>query len=305
MMVIADDDPATALRISSVARTLNPTFRIVVRTRYIAEIDPLTKAGVDCVIAEELESIIQLFAEVLRDYQIPAEEIEAHEEAVRRSGYQALLSESAGAKPSVECDVTRDCLETRTVIVRAGMPVTTRSLAELDLEAKYGLALKSIRRDGKDVDSSNGNMVLRDGDVLVLSGTASAFSESAALFRNSWSPHRPKAGQPRPSSSTSQADFVDTERVIELSINGNASKCSHLDQIHPVSPSARGCEECLKLGDTWVHLRICMTCGHVGCCDTSKNKHATKHFSQNAHPIIKSLQPGENWAWCYPDNLFL
>jgi CPA2 family monovalent cation:H+ antiporter-2 len=305
MMVIADDDPATALRISSVARTLNPTFRIVVRTRYIAEIELLTKAGVDSVIAEELESIVQLFAEVLRDYQIPAEEIQAHEATVRRSGYQALLSESDEERPSVECDVTRDCLETRTVIVRAGMPVTNRSLAGLDLEAKYNLALKSIRRDGKDLNSNFGNLVLRARDELILSGTATAFAESASLFRDSRPPNRPKAGPSRLASSTNQADFVDTERVIELSVDGNASKCSHLGQIHPVLPSARGCEECLKLGDTWVHLRICMTCGHVGCCDSSKNKHATKHFSRNDHPIIKSLQPGEDWAWCYPDNLYL
>ena len=86
MMVIADDDPATAHRIAAVARTLNPTMRIVVRTRYIAEISPLTAGGADRVVAEELESIVQLFAEVLRDYRIPAEEIEAHEEAVRRGG---------------------------------------------------------------------------------------------------------------------------------------------------------------------------------------------------------------------------
>jgi CPA2 family monovalent cation:H+ antiporter-2 len=185
------------------------------------------------------------------------------------------------------------------------MPVTTPSLVVLDLEAKYSLTLKNIRRDGKNLDLSSGDLVLRAGDELVLSGTASAFAKSASLFRDSRSPNHPKVGQPRPATSANQADFVDTERVIELNIDGNASKCSHLDQIHPVLPSARGCEECLKLGDTWVHLRICMTCGHVGCCDSSKNKHATKHFSQNGHPIIKALQPGEDWAWCYPDNFFL
>ncbi len=82
-------------------------------------------------------------------------------------------------------------------------------------------------------------------------------------------------------------------------------KCSHLNLIHTVTPSAEGCEECLALGDTWIHLRICQTCGHVGCCDSSKNKHATKHFHASNHPIVKSFQPGENWSWCYIDKTYV
>ncbi len=81
--------------------------------------------------------------------------------------------------------------------------------------------------------------------------------------------------------------------------------CTHLDQIRAVSPSAQGCEECLKMGDTWVHLRICRICGHVGCCDNSKNKHATKHYHATGHPIIQSFEPDEDWMWCYPDEVFL
>ncbi|MCW5890707.1 MAG: MFS transporter [bacterium] len=77
--------------------------------------------------------------------------------------------------------------------------------------------------------------------------------------------------------------------------------CSHLDMIRPVHPHARGCEECLRLGDAWVHLRLCLTCGHVGCCDSSKNRHATKHFWASQHPIVRSLEPGEDWRWCYVD----
>jgi uncharacterized UBP type Zn finger protein len=80
--------------------------------------------------------------------------------------------------------------------------------------------------------------------------------------------------------------------------------CSHLDQIRDVTPSANGCEECLKMGDTWMHLRLCESCGHVGCCDDSKNKHATKHYRATRHPIIKSFEPGEEWGWCYVDELF-
>jgi len=83
-----------------------------------------------------------------------------------------------------------------------------------------------------------------------------------------------------------------------------AQQCFHLDQIQAVTPSAEGCEDCLKTGDTWMHLRLCETCGHVGCCDSSPNKHATKHFHATQHPIIKSFEPGEDWGYCYPDDLF-
>jgi uncharacterized UBP type Zn finger protein len=84
-----------------------------------------------------------------------------------------------------------------------------------------------------------------------------------------------------------------------------AMVCTHLDQIRPVTPHSTGCEDCLKTGDTWVHLRLCLECGHVGCCDSSKNKHATKHFHRTQHPIIKSFEPGEDWGWCYIDEVEL
>lgn len=81
--------------------------------------------------------------------------------------------------------------------------------------------------------------------------------------------------------------------------------CPHLDQVQPVTPSASGCEDCLKIGAAWLHLRLCMTCGHVGCCDSSPNKHATRHFKSSSHPIIKSFQPGEDWSWCYVDEVMV
>lgn len=82
------------------------------------------------------------------------------------------------------------------------------------------------------------------------------------------------------------------------------NNCTHLNQIAEVTPSADGCEDCLKTGDAWLHLRLCMECGHVGCCDDSPNRHATKHFRTSKHPIIKSFEPGEEWGWCYVDELF-
>jgi len=81
--------------------------------------------------------------------------------------------------------------------------------------------------------------------------------------------------------------------------------CAHLDQIRDVTPSAEGCEDCLKTGDAWVHLRECLICGHVGCCDSSQNVHATKHFKATGHPIIQSIEPGEDWLWCYVDQVMM
>ncbi len=82
-----------------------------------------------------------------------------------------------------------------------------------------------------------------------------------------------------------------------------AKPCTHVDQIRDVTPSAEGCEDCLRIGGQWVHLRMCLTCGHVGCCDISPNKHATKHFREVGHPIIRSHEPDETWEWCYVDEI--
>jgi len=79
--------------------------------------------------------------------------------------------------------------------------------------------------------------------------------------------------------------------------------CTHLDQIKIKHTAKKGCEECLKAGDTWVHLRLCLSCGHVGCCDSSKNKHATRHFHATKHPLVRSIELGEAWIWCYVDNI--
>jgi len=82
-----------------------------------------------------------------------------------------------------------------------------------------------------------------------------------------------------------------------------ADACTHLDQIRVASASAAGCEDCLAAGDIWIHLRLCVGCGRVGCCDDSPNQHATKHYRQSGHPLIRSYEPGENWWWCYLDEV--
>ena len=85
-----------------------------------------------------------------------------------------------------------------------------------------------------------------------------------------------------------------------------ADVCTHLDQIAgDVTPGSAGCQECLAAGDAWVHLRLCLTCGHVGCCDSSKNRHATRHFRESEHPVITSFETGEDWGWCYVDEVML
>jgi uncharacterized UBP type Zn finger protein len=81
------------------------------------------------------------------------------------------------------------------------------------------------------------------------------------------------------------------------------ASCSHLDQVEILRPPAEiaGCEECLKIGGTWLHLRMCQTCGRIGCCDSSPNRHATRHARDAEHPVLRSVEPGEDWSWCVID----
>jgi len=83
-------------------------------------------------------------------------------------------------------------------------------------------------------------------------------------------------------------------------------RCKHIADLRHVEPKTpNGCEECLATGGRWVHLRLCLSCGHVGCCDDSPNRHATKHFRHTTHPVMRSFEPGEDWGWCFVDELFL
>lgn len=193
LLVIADDDPATAHRIAELARGANRGLRILARTRFEADRPHLVHSGADAVFSEELESTVGLCESVLAEY------------------------------------VTD--------------PGRARELLDL------------LRRDGA-----------RKGMEPV--------------------------------------SYIDLERTIHFRPDGGAS-CSHASAVHPVKPSAKGCEDCLRHGGRWVHLRICMACGHVGCCDSSPGKHATGHFHDTGHPIVRSLEPGESWGWCYVDKEML
>jgi uncharacterized UBP type Zn finger protein len=90
-----------------------------------------------------------------------------------------------------------------------------------------------------------------------------------------------------------------------MSPDENNAVCSHIDSVAWADPTSTVCDQCVAMGDTWVHLRACLSCGQVGCCDQSKNKHATRHFRESAHPLIRSLQPDENWVYCYVDRVMM
>ena len=82
-----------------------------------------------------------------------------------------------------------------------------------------------------------------------------------------------------------------------------ATSCKHRGHMKYTTTDKKVCEDCARTGDTWVHLRLCMACGHVGCCDSSKNRHATRHYHQTGHPLVRSIEPGETWTWCYVDQM--
>ena len=111
----------------------------------------------------------------------------------------------------------------------------------------------------------------------------------------------PEAAKGAPAGRTGH--LLDTTTAVTLTTTSTA--CSHLDQVHPVTPRSGGCEECLRIGSSWVHLRICMVCGHVGCCDSSPHRHATAHYHASGHPIMRSGEPEETWGWCYVDQVEL
>jgi CPA2 family monovalent cation:H+ antiporter-2 len=297
MLVVADDEPAMARRIVSVARNLNPIARIVVRTRYHSEAEPLLASGADRVVADELEGIVALFSEVLSDYRVSAEEILRYEEAIRSGSYAALESSQAKA-PIVPCTLGDDCLLLRTVGIRAGAPVSGRSWEELGLEGRLGVRLVSLKRRGVEIAAELGRQRLLPGDEVVIEASAPAFAEAAPLFAASGS--QVVRSDPAPQ----RAEWIDTEKPVELVVK-DGSACRHLGGIRQVYPSAAGCEDCLRTGDRWVHLRACMTCGHIGCCDSSPNRHATKHYEKTSHPILRSMERGESWGWCFVDELQL
>lgn len=90
-----------------------------------------------------------------------------------------------------------------------------------------------------------------------------------------------------------------------MSWNREMTPCEHVAMVADVEPMSEGCGECIAMGDSWVHLRLCLTCGNVGCCDQSRNTHARKHAASTGHAIVRSFEPGEVWRWCFVDDRFV
>jgi CPA2 family monovalent cation:H+ antiporter-2 len=294
MLVIPDDTPDMAKRVIGVARGINPTLHIVVRTQSERDVDELIADGADEILVDELEIGVQLFTRVLTAYQVNPGEIEDHVATVRTGGYAALRAAISEA-PLVVCeDLDEACFDTRTFTVRRGtatIPVTIGELA-----AKANVRVISVRRGEQVIAPPEDDFVLQPGDRLTARASAQAFATAARLLRS----------DPVASPASAPAAAEAEPRTITLT-EEQRSLCEHGRVARKeVTTAATGCEDCARIGEKeWVHLRICMTCGGVRCCDSSKNKHATAHFHATDHPIMHSYQPGETWAWCYPDELTL
>ena len=284
MLVVADDTPEMTQRVVAVARGLNPTLQIVVRTHSAADVDALLEAGADQALVDELEVSVQLFTRVLNEYQVGLGEIDDHVATVRAGGYAALRGGIADALLVVCDDLDEACFDTRTFTVRRGTAEQQVTIGQLASHA--GVRVVSVERDGKRVDPVIEDFVLAPGDRLTARASAQAFAAAARLLRTP--------------SGDEEASPVRTVHLTPAQQNA----CAHAAAVPAdVTTTATGCSDCLATGDRWVHLRICMKCGRVGCCDSSKNKHATKHWHASGHPIIRSYEPREEWAWCFPDEL--
>ena len=289
MLVCADDNPTTARRVAAVAHTLNPTLTIIVLTRTQAAVDELTEAGADQVIAEELEGIVQLFVHVLDGFLVPRDEVARHVEVVRGHGYAAL--QPGAPVPTLTCSgLDGACLDTRRIALRSEAPLVGQTLAGAGLN-NQGIEIIAVQRRDEAFPDPPDDWRFQAGDRLVLRASAAQFMSIAHLFR------RPESAPP--------LSATPKERTMPHSIDPPAGRCAHSDQAHKVTPRTAGCEECLAAGTPWVHLRVCMSCGHVGCCDSSPSRHATAHYKHTGHPIMRSLEPGESWGWCFVDEMML
>jgi len=297
LLVIPDDNPQQAHRVVSVARALAPTVRIVTCVPSMHEAEEIVAAGADRAIATEFEAVVGMFDDILRHYRVDPEVILAHEETLRRGSYEAFDHELMDA-PAVQCELDDDCFSTRTVTIRKGAAVAERSLADLQLDERL-IHVIELEHDGETTHEPSGDAVLHVGDSVLFGGTPEAFIDAADLFRGSDAGAAPLPALP--AMPTQSAPWIDTSSTVHLDVDPRV--CSHGDHVNDVTPSAQGCEECLRAGDRWVHLRVCMECGHVGCCDSSPNKHATKHYHETGHPVMRSIERGETWGWCFEEEV--
>lgn len=183
LCVIAINDPNSSPRIIKLAKYLNPTIQVIVRTRYLAEADFLEESGADTVVPEEMETTVRLFSNVLNAYMVPDEEIQQHIGELRKEDYQIMRGSIREAHLMVLQGLDEEGLHTRAVGVRKGSYAVNKSLSELKLRNRFEITILTVHRDGKNIGNPAGNFILMPGDRLIMVGTASNFAEAASLFR--------------------------------------------------------------------------------------------------------------------------
>jgi CPA2 family monovalent cation:H+ antiporter-2 len=183
LCVIVVNDQDGAYRITHVARHENPTLRLIVRTRFLSELERFREAGADVVVPEEIETSVQIFAHVLKSYQVDPAEIETQVRTIRAHDYELLRGETDDTAHLLLQGLDEEGVHTRTVELRDECPAVQCVLGELALEEQYGLRVLAVRRDGSTISTPDGDFSLRVGDSLVVVGSAESFAESAHLFR--------------------------------------------------------------------------------------------------------------------------
>ena len=268
----------------------NPTMRIVVRTRYIAEIEPLAAAGADRVIAEELESVVQLFADVMRSYDLAAEEIER-----QRGGRSAAAAtrrcaaRSRRRAPVVECALGPDCLDR----AHGDGPRRRAGGGPEPGRAAAREPIRHQRRGGaarqRALDAPIRARSCEPGDELVLAGTADAFAQAAPLFRVGTlrTAIAPRSRPPADTRTWSTPSGRSSSRPAP-----DAPLRAPRPDPAPCIPSARGCEDCLRIGDRWVHLRICMTLRPRRLLRLVAEQARHRAPPHRRHPIIEVARAG-------------
>lgn len=183
LLVVAINDRAATQRIVAVARHLNPTLQIFARTRFIADVDALTRAGADVVVPEEMETTVRLFAHVLGAYLVPKEEIERQAGLVRADDYGVLRGSIQEAHLMVLQGLDEEGLHTRAVAVRDGAPAAGQTLADLGLRQRHGITVMAVRRGRQTIGNPAGDFRVEAGDRLIMVAMADQFAASADLFR--------------------------------------------------------------------------------------------------------------------------
>ncbi|MEM6328602.1 MAG: NAD-binding protein, partial [Bacteroidota bacterium] len=183
LLVIAINDRDATRRIAAVARHLNPTLQILARTRFLSDVEMLTRAGADIVVPEEMETTVRLFSQVLGAYLVPKAEIERQVAAVRQDDYNILRGSIQEAHLMVLQGLDEEGLHTRAVAVREGAPAAGQTLADLALRQQHGITVMAVRRGRQTVGNPAGDFRVEAGDRLVMVAEAREFAESAELFR--------------------------------------------------------------------------------------------------------------------------